>query len=68
MFPSPLQLVRRVRESLAALDDLPPSIRTIVRGSYEEAIEVAFYFAIALAGLAAVCSFFIKEKTLVRRS
>ena len=61
------QLVRKVRESLASIDDLQPRIRDIVRGSYEEAVETAFYFAIALAGAALFCSFFIKEKPLNRR-
>lgn len=57
-----------MRESLAAFEDLPPSIRGIVRGSYEEAIEIVFYFAAALAGAEAICSFFIEEKPLVRQS
>ena len=47
-----LQLDRKVRESLASIDDHKPQIRDIVRGSCEAVLEAAFYLAIALAGAA----------------
>jgi hypothetical protein len=62
----PLQIVRRVRESLSYVDELDPATRAIVRGSYEDAVHVTLWFAAILAGAAAFFSFFINETPLTR--
>ena len=61
------QIIQKVRESLAYLSELDPTTRTVVRNSYEHAIHVTMYFAIALAACAFVSSLFIKEKSLGNR-
>ena len=60
-----LQIVHRVRESLNYVDQLEPSVRAIVRTSYEEALQATFWFAVVLSVLALISSFFIKEKPLL---
>ncbi len=39
-----LQIIKRVRESLKSIDELSPTLQAAVRGSYDEAIHVTFYF------------------------
>ncbi|KAF8993605.1 member of the major facilitator superfamily [Cyathus striatus] len=62
------EIVRRVRESLKYIETLDPDMRVVVRGSYETAIHVTFYFSLVMSGLALVSSLFIVEKPLVRRT
>ncbi|VDB92534.1 unnamed protein product [Peniophora sp. CBMAI 1063] len=58
------EIVRRVRETLAYIDELPADTREIVFASYAGAVETVFTFCTVLAVCAVICSFFIKEKHL----
>lgn len=58
------EIIRRVRESLAYLNQLDPSTKEIVIRSYANAIQVTFLFTVILAALSAISSLFIKEKEL----
>ena len=62
------QIARSVRSSLSSIDELDPSIRTIVRGSYEEAIQAAFWLALAFSIAGTISSFFVREKPLRQRA
>ncbi|KAF8885361.1 major facilitator superfamily-domain-containing protein [Infundibulicybe gibba] len=61
------EIVRRVRESLTYVDQLDPATRAIVRGAYEQAIHVTFWFTAIMAACSVVSAIFIKEKPLVRK-
>ncbi|KAL5498760.1 hypothetical protein ACEPAH_2115 [Sanghuangporus vaninii] len=61
-------IVQRARSSLESLTSLPEKIQMIVRSSYAEAIRVAFLFSVAMTALAVFSSFFIREKSLTRKS
>ncbi len=63
-----LQIIKRVRESLKSIDELSPTLQAAVRGSYDEAIHVTFYFAVAMAACGLLASIFIKEKSLAQRN
>ena len=62
-----LQIVKRVRESLAYLEELDPESRGIVRYSYEHALNTVFLFTAGTAALALVSSIFIRETELGKR-
>lgn len=57
-------IAKRVRESLAYLDELDPSTRRIVVSSYERALFIAFCFTTLMGFCAAVSSLFVKAKAL----
>ncbi|TFK22998.1 member of the major facilitator superfamily [Coprinopsis marcescibilis] len=61
------EIVRRVRESLAYLDELDDVTQAIVRGSYANAIQNTFWFSVWVAAACLVASLFIKEKPLPSR-
>ncbi|KAF8960437.1 member of the major facilitator superfamily [Flammula alnicola] len=61
------EIIRKVRESLKYMDELDPYTQSAVRGSYEEAIHVTFWFSVILAACGLLSSVFIKEKPLARR-
>ncbi|KAI5121636.1 hypothetical protein M0805_001164 [Coniferiporia weirii] len=61
-------IVERARTSLASLATLPPAIQVIVRASYAEAVRAALLFSLVLASGAAVCAFFVREKSLTRKT
>ncbi|EJD00248.1 uncharacterized protein FOMMEDRAFT_112623 [Fomitiporia mediterranea MF3/22] len=61
-------IVEHARSSLDSLASLPPTVQKIVRESYAEATRAAFLFSVLLAGLALLSSFFIREKSLLRKS
>ncbi|KAJ3914369.1 MFS general substrate transporter [Lentinula edodes] len=62
------EIVRQVRRSLDYIDQLNPSMRTVVRDSYEKAIHVTLWFSVSMTVCAAVCSLFIKVKPLIKHS
>ncbi|KDR66619.1 hypothetical protein GALMADRAFT_232467 [Galerina marginata CBS 339.88] len=62
------EIIKNVRESLKYLDKLDPTTRAAVRGSYEEAIHVTFWFSVAMAACGLLSSLFIKEKPLATRT
>ncbi|EIN06459.1 MFS general substrate transporter [Punctularia strigosozonata HHB-11173 SS5] len=62
------EIVARVRESLTYVDTLPDATRAAVRSSYEDAAQVAFWFAVGMAACAFVSSWFMKEKPLPGRA
>lgn len=61
------QIVSRVRESLDYVDELDPTTRAIVRTSYEDALQICFWFTVMTAGCAFLSSLFVKEKALVKK-
>ncbi|KAI5832975.1 MFS general substrate transporter [Schizophyllum commune Tattone D] len=61
------EIVKRVRESLAYLEELDPESRGIVRYSYEHALNTVFWFTAVTAALALVSSIFIRETELGKR-
>ncbi|OBZ72862.1 Vacuolar membrane amino acid uptake transporter fnx2 [Grifola frondosa] len=60
------EIVMRVRESLEYLEELKPEVRKVVLRSYQDGIQAALWFTVALSACAVVISFFIKEKPLAR--
>ncbi|EIW52680.1 MFS general substrate transporter [Trametes versicolor FP-101664 SS1] len=58
------EIVRRVRESLEYLEQLEPAVREKVIRAYEDGLQAAFWFTVALSAITVVVSFFIKEKQL----
>ncbi|KAF5390042.1 hypothetical protein D9757_003893 [Collybiopsis confluens] len=61
------EIVKRVRESLDYLNQLDQETRTIVLGSYEDAIHTTMWFCFSMAVCAAAASLFIREKPLSGR-
>ncbi|EMD35155.1 hypothetical protein CERSUDRAFT_54409, partial [Gelatoporia subvermispora B] len=60
------EIITHVRESLEYLDKLAPKTRAAVVLSYQDGIQAALWFTVALSACALVCSAFIKEKPLAR--
>ncbi|KAI0354395.1 MFS general substrate transporter [Trametes cingulata] len=58
------EIVRRVRESLEYLEQLEPAVREKVIHSYQDGLQAAFWFTVALSVLTVIVSFFVKEKPL----
>ncbi|KAI1784813.1 MFS general substrate transporter [Ganoderma leucocontextum] len=60
------EIIRRVRESLGYLNQLEPAVRAKVVRSYQDGLQVTFWFTAALSAATLVTSFFVKEKPLSR--
>ena len=60
----PLQIIIRVRESLAYLGQLEPAVRAKVIAAYEDGLQAAFWFSAVLSALTVVSAVFVKEKRL----
>lgn len=60
------EIIDRVRKSLTSIHDLDPAIRVRVIDSYDTAIHIALWVCVAGSGLAAISSWFIKEKALTK--
>ncbi len=60
------QIVKRVRESLAYIGELEPSVRATVIDAYADSVHVTQWFTATLTACALVASFFIKEKQLAK--
>lgn len=58
------EIAERVRESLAYIGTLEPSVREIVRACYAKSTRAAFGLEIGLVAGAAVSAWFIREKAL----
>jgi len=58
------EIIDRVRKSLSAIHDLDPAIRVRVIESYDTAIHYALWVCVAGSGMAAISTWFIKEKPL----
>ncbi|KAI0668263.1 MFS general substrate transporter [Trametes maxima] len=58
------EIVQRVRESLEYLEQLEPAVREKVVYSYQDGLQAAFWFTVALSAATVVVSFFVKEKPL----
>ncbi|KAM5540180.1 hypothetical protein V8D89_006320, partial [Ganoderma adspersum] len=58
------EIIRRVRESLAYMNQLEPAVRAKVVLSYQDGLQAAFWFSAVLCAVTLVTSFFIKEKPL----
>lgn len=56
--------MKRVRESLEYLEQLEPAVREKVIRAYEDGLQAAFWFTVALSAITVVVSLFIKEKQL----
>lgn len=61
-----LEVAEKVRQSLAVLRDLEPSVRAIVVSCYAQSTRAAFALQIALVAGAALSAWFIREKSLSR--
>ncbi|KAI5202499.1 hypothetical protein AUEXF2481DRAFT_8843 [Aureobasidium subglaciale EXF-2481] len=60
------EITERVRESLAYINTLEPSVRALVRGCYAQSTRAAFSLEIGLVAGAALSAWFIREKALSR--
>ncbi|KAI0936786.1 hypothetical protein AcV5_004836 [Taiwanofungus camphoratus] len=60
------KIIIRVRESLSYLDKLEPTTRALVVESYQDGIQTALWFSVALTVMCVGWSTFIKEKPLAR--
>ncbi|KAH9934029.1 MFS general substrate transporter [Epithele typhae] len=60
------EIVRRVRESLAYIDELEPRMRQQVVSAYQDGLQAAFWLIAALSTVTVVCAVFIREKPLTR--
>ncbi|OCH90873.1 MFS general substrate transporter [Obba rivulosa] len=60
------EIIMRVRESLEYMDTLAPKERAAVVLSYQDGIQAALWFTVALSVCALVCAIFVKEKPLAR--
>ncbi|KAH0610305.1 uncharacterized protein H6S33_011832 [Morchella sextelata] len=58
------EIVRRVRQSLKFINELPQETKDIVVNSYEHAVHAAFVLGITFAVCAALASMFIRNKSL----
>ncbi|KAI8977830.1 MFS general substrate transporter [Trametes punicea] len=58
------EIVRHVRESLEYLEQLEPTVRVKVVQAYQDGLQAAFWFTVALSALTVVISFYVKEKPL----
>jgi MFS family permease len=61
-----LEIAEKVRQSLAYLRDLEPSVRAVVEDCYARSTSAAFALQIALVAGAAISAWFIREKSLSR--
>ncbi|KAF7794028.1 hypothetical protein EIP86_005156 [Pleurotus ostreatoroseus] len=60
------EIIRRVRESLAYIGELEPSVRATVIDAYADSVHVAQWFTAGLTVCALIASFFIKETQLTK--
>ena len=58
------QIVKKVRESLEYLEQLEPAVREKVIHAYQDGLQAAFWFTVALSALSVLVSFYVKEKPL----
>ncbi|KAF8523955.1 MFS general substrate transporter [Hysterangium stoloniferum] len=61
------QIVRRVRESLEYIHTLDPELRSVVRGSYEQALAIALWVVLVTSLCTFISAIFIREKMLTDR-
>lgn len=61
-----IQIIRRVRQTLDYLKKLSPTTREQVVLSYLDGLQVAFWFIAAVAMLAFITSFFMKNKPITQ--
>ncbi|CAK5279000.1 unnamed protein product [Mycena citricolor] len=61
------EIIRRVRESLAYIDELEPATAAVVRMAYERGLQVTFWFSCAAAACALVAAVFVREAPMARR-
>ncbi|KAL8752340.1 MAG: hypothetical protein Q9199_005814 [Rusavskia elegans] len=59
-----IEIVRRVKESLDQIDQLPHRLQLVVRGSYMLALKAAFWTTAGFALLAAISGLLVKELKL----
>ncbi|KAI0643317.1 MFS general substrate transporter [Trametes meyenii] len=58
------EIVQKVRESLEYLEQLEPAVREKVIHAYQDGLQAAFWFTVALSAATVIVSFFVKEKPL----
>ncbi|KAI0660206.1 MFS general substrate transporter [Cubamyces menziesii] len=58
------EIVKKVRESLEYLEQLEPAVREKVIHAYQDGLQAAFWFTVALSALTVLVSFYVKEKPL----
>ncbi|KAI0739360.1 MFS general substrate transporter [Daedaleopsis nitida] len=60
------EIIKRVRESLDYIGELEPAVRAKVISAYQDGLQSAFWFTVALSAATVVSTFYIKEKPLAR--
>lgn len=58
------KIVRHVRENLNYLNQLDPDTKAVVIRSYEDALQVTFFFTVVMAACSVLFSLFVREKVL----